>query len=172
MALQFAWHWRASVKTLRWVLVVLVVLGGLVGVSRFLTTRPGQLDPFSDEGGLESSLQSQVENPSRDVPGRDLNTVPRYPRSVRTFYGREQMRGGEAFLVMYRCQGTLHAVSSFYEIELPKYGWMLAVKDENFLHIDFIRRDAKEFGPPMVQLQFSLLSDGETMVSIVAINDE
>jgi len=120
------------VKITRWTLTIFLLFGAIIVLSLFTRGKDQQTYLFADEGGLESSLQSQVYDPSSDVPGRDLKTVPRYPKSVRVFYGRERTGGkrSEAFLVMYRCQDTLRAVSSFYEAELPKYGWVLAVKDE------------------------------------------
>ena len=160
-------------RVVRWAFVAVLVIGTAFGLSRLLGGKDRQADTFADEGGLESSLQALAENSNRDVPGRDLKTVPRYPQSERIFYGRQRMSrgGGEAFLVIYQCQGSLRAVSAFYEAELPKYGWVLAVKDENFLHMDFVRHDARGFDLPMVQLQFRPVSDGETMVSIVAMDD-
>jgi hypothetical protein len=154
----------------RWLLVllILVAMGVLAyGLLRLRPTAPR----FSGSGAMENALDPQVAE-NGDVPGRDLRTVPRYLPSARIFFAEEpgQDALGSSYLVMYRCQGDLARVSAYYEREMPKQGWILIYKDEDILHMDFIRQGARELGPPMVQMDFRPVSQTETAVSILAMN--
>ena len=156
--------------TMRWMLVALILLAGVVLTSGLMRLRP-TAPRFREPQALENALAPQLGS-RQDVPGRDLKTVPRYLPSVRIFFSEEGPQGvvGESYMIMYQCEGELQQVSTYYEREMTNYGWRLAIKDETTLHMQFIRQEARRIGPPLVQVYFRPLSAQETAVSILAID--
>lgn len=121
---------------------------------------------------VQDAIAWQVQHPNEDFPGRDLKTVPRYPGSIRLAFSEQKAGDGTVYLVSYKCADSLRNVSSFYELQMPEHGWVLATKDESFLHMVFARKEAVKPGPPLLQFYFTPSSDDrETMISIIALDN-
>ncbi len=66
--------------------------------------------------------------PTTDVSGEDISDVPRYPGSVRVYYG--PIPDTDIVVVEYLTSASIETVSDFYESELPTNGWQSPIDEE------------------------------------------
>lgn len=66
--------------------------------------------------------------PTTDVSGENIPDVPRYPGSVRVYYG--PVPGTDIVVVEYLTSASIETVSDFYEARLPADGWKLPSGEE------------------------------------------
>ncbi len=146
---------------------LVVLAAGVVTVLYFADQRGKQ-----EAGQPTNVMPAAVLNAASgngDAAGRDLNSVPRYPSSRRLIYQESDTGNGKVYSVMYTTADDLHPVSAYYEEQMPKYGWRLAVKSAQTLRMDFVRYNATTaVGVPEVTMQFSTAKSGGTNIEIVA----
>ena len=91
---------------------VLLVLTGCVGGI------PG--------GGGGSASGETV--PTSDIAGEEISDVPRYPGSVRVYYG--PVPNTNIIVTEYLTSAGIDTVSDFYEAQLPANGWVSPTDEE------------------------------------------
>ena len=66
--------------------------------------------------------------PKLDVAGEDISDVPRYPGSIRVYYGPVSDTG--IIVVEYLTSASVDTVMNFYEAQLPTDGWVSPIDEE------------------------------------------
>jgi hypothetical protein len=88
----------------------------------------------------------RAELPARDVPGADLDRLPRYARSVRVFFDRAQGVHGTVTSAEYLARASRDQVRSFYRDVFNVQGWTVA--DMSFTYDQWrflvVREDGSE----------------------------
>ncbi len=124
-----------------------------------------------DDNEYLENLSALVNNPAEDVPGKDFKTIPRYPGSLRIAYKKSEAKKKILYGTAYEAQGSLKEVSSFYENEMEKNGWLLEVKEDLLLTMIFVRKETAS-GLPIAQLMFRTSENGNSTIINLLIQDE
>ena len=124
-----------------------------------------------DDNEYHENLSALVNNPDEDVPGKDFKTIPRYPGSLRIAYKKSEAKKKILYGTAYEAQGSLEEVSSFYENEMEKNGWLLEVKEDLLLIMIFVRKETGS-GLPIAQLMFRTSENGNSTIINLLIQDE
>jgi len=106
------------------IIIVLIILIGIASwflLGRKQTISPGGTTVAPGGGGAGA--------PISDVAGKDISDVPRYPGSVRIYYGSIP---GEKNVttVAYLATASIDIVSNFYETQLPENGWKSPIDEQ------------------------------------------
>ena len=84
-------------------------------------------------GGGEPAVQDEGSGiasgvPTSDVAGENIQDVPRYPGSVRVYYG--PVPNTNFIVVEYLTSASIDTVRDFYEAQLPTDGWVSPTDEE------------------------------------------
>lgn len=140
--------------------MLLALLVGGVAVGRVanpvrLEDSPARARPTAVAAGATTPLAPapsvpaaprDVELPTADVTGEDLDGLPRYPGSVRVFFARDETSHGRVTSVEYLSPATRDGVRSFYRRVFNGRGW--TVVDNSFAYDQWrfivVREDGSE----------------------------
>lgn len=126
-------HYAMTIR-LDWVLIGLVVLAtfavfflvGLVAAESGLLPGFSRVPRFAEES---QDLNGEQTLPRRDVPGRDMPGIERYPGAVRIKYERYDLGGTEVIEVGYVTGSRSEEVSTFYGEVMQSNGWRYVGSD-------------------------------------------
>lgn len=99
-----------------YLLFQVIEVNGSVTVTALL----GQEEDFLDE---DDDTDEDLEPPLDDVDGADIETVPRYPDSVRYWYDEGVNGDPDTRFIGYLTDASMADIVEFYEEELPILGW-------------------------------------------------
>jgi len=66
--------------------------------------------------------------PTSDIAGEEISDIPRYPGSVRIYYG--PIPNTNIIVTEYLTSASIDTVSDFYEAQLPANGWVSPTDEE------------------------------------------
>lgn len=95
-------------------------LSGLEGGAKV----PAPAQPVASPAPVEEAAPPVV--PEDDVPGRELDGLPRYPGSTRIEYRHERRSGLERIRAKYATEAVPDEVRAFYREAFASEGWMVA----------------------------------------------
>jgi hypothetical protein len=101
------------------ILAVAVVVGGFSTGMLIGQLAAGESSPAP----LATVSPTPVQLPGADAAGRDIDTMPRYPGSVRTAYRRDASEDAVRVVTAYLTKADRSEVRSFYVDTFHELGW-------------------------------------------------
>ncbi len=107
--------------------LLMLSLSGCCCPTEYFSDQFGKKIEKEIKKGVEEGTQDTGEDGvTKDVEGEDLDEVPRYPDSVRTFYAKTDAAGTLAYSIKYETSDEASKVTTWYKDEMGKKGWELS----------------------------------------------
>ncbi len=106
--------------------LILGVLVGGIALGRVVTAITQPVRPMSTATPTPSSSAPAIGLPVSDVPGEDLERLPRYPGSVRTEYEISVDERYRLRITEFMVDAPLEEVRLFYQAVIDDHGWEIA----------------------------------------------
>lgn len=125
-----------------WIFVVVFLLIGLVGGGTFywFFIKAKNISNSAFEAAKNAQTQTtpipspspsskSLVMPKEDVEGQDLQDIPRYPNSIRSYYYKSE--SSDLYILEYFAQDLSSKIVDFYKKTLAEKGWILNSAQNN-----------------------------------------